>query len=535
MPTGIRLLVSSFALAVCLAWPALARGQSEEAAIIQARVGQLRNGAEVRIGAASIASTVVLPEFYERREFRPAWTDPANVDALIESVRGSLADGLNPEDYHLAALDALRAAPQGAERDADLDLLATDALIRLGYHLRFGKVDMLSIDPHWNFLQDYDAVLATSPATTIQDALDNRRVSERLEALRPTHPLYAGLRRALAAYREIQAAGGWKPIPSGRSIRPGEVDPRVPELRERLAVEGDSTDSAEQSAVYDETLIAAVRRFQERHGLNPDGIVGRRTVRALNVPVEHRIDQLRLSLERGRLLLRDLPERYVMVNVPAFRITYTDESGQRFVAKVVVGKTVAKTPIFRAEMTHVVLNPTWVIPPVVLREEIFPALRKDPDYLSKKGLRRVGGQIVQDPGPNNALGRIKLMLPNPHMVYLHDTPRQDLFESEERTFSHGCIRVQNVFELAALALDEPQLWSKEKLLAAADTGRTQTILLRRKVPVLFTYWTAAVDPDERVVFFEDVYERDAAELAALDAPFAFPRWVVTRAAERTRR
>ena len=137
-----------------MAWPAFAAGQDEVASIIQARVGQLRNGTEVKIGAASLASTVVLPDFYEHREFQPAWTDPVNVDALIESVRGSLADGLNPEDYHLAALDALRTAPQADEHDADLDLLATDALIRLAYHLRFGKVDMLSIDPHWNFRQD---------------------------------------------------------------------------------------------------------------------------------------------------------------------------------------------------------------------------------------------------------------------------------------------------------------------------------------------------------------------------------------------
>jgi murein L,D-transpeptidase YcbB/YkuD len=515
-----------------IAVPPAALAQTDAVAVIQARVGQLRNGVEVRIGQQSIASSVVLPEFYEQRDYRPAWGDPHNREALLAAVRASGGDGLDPEDYHLSALGQLRAGARGGERDADLDLLATDALIRLAYHLRFGKVDAASIDPHWNFRRDYDAVRVAAPAAAIQRALDMGHVAAQLDALRPHHPFYDGLRTALDTYRQIQAAGGWSSLPGGRSLKPGAADPRVPALRERLRVEGDLAAAGGEGDEYDEDMVAALQAFQDRHGLKPDGILGVRTLRALNVPVTQRIDEIRLSLDRSRQLLHDLPERMVVVNVPAFRVYYADASGRRFAANVVVGKPYAQTPIFRAEITHVVLNPTWVVPPGILERDILPGLRKDPDYLRKKGLKRVGGQVVQDPGPNNALGRIKLMFPNPHLVYLHDTPQKDLFEADGRTFSSGCIRVQNVFDLAALVIDDPERWSRDKLLEAVDTGDTRTVVLKHKVPVLVTYWTSAVAPDGRVHFYEDVYERDPASLAALDAPFSFPRAAVRAAGGR---
>jgi murein L,D-transpeptidase YcbB/YkuD len=219
--------------------------------------------------------------------------------------------------------------------------------------------------------------------------------------------------------------------------------------------------------------------------------------------------------------MHDLPERFVVVNVPAFRLYYVREGSVQFATNVVVGNIMAKTPIFRADMTYIVLNPTWTVPPTVLEHDILPGLESDPKYLERKGLEKVGGQYVQAPGPNNALGRIKLMFPNPHFVYLHDTPQKSLFERESRTFSHGCVRVQNVFDLAELVLDDPQHWSKAKLLKAIETGKTQTITLEHRVPVLVAYWTAGVSPDGRAFFYDDVYGRDPAELQALNGTFHF--------------
>jgi len=511
--------------AASLAVASLCCGAAEPesaSASIEARVGQVRNGERARAAGQALASAVVLPDFYEQREFQPAWTEQENVDALLRAVRDSALDGLNPHDYHQQALEQLAAAPGSPQRDADLDLLATDATLRLAYHLHYGKVDMRRIDANWNLRRDFDALITVVSARAIEQALAQRRIGQALALMRPSQPMYEDLRSALARYRAIDRSGGWRPLPPGRSIHPGASDLRLPALRERLVAETDLAQMPHDSDhVYDAQTEAAVRRFQERHGLKPDGIVGGRTLRTLNLSVRVKIDRLRLSLERARLLLRNLPERYVLVNVPAYRLYYTDGVA-RFATNVVVGKMVAKTPIFRAEISHLVINPTWTVPPGIMQRDILPGLAKDPAYLEKKGLERVGRQIVQKPGPNNALGRIKIMFPNPHLVYLHDTPLKGLFEAETRTFSSGCIRVQDVFDLAALLLADPQRWSKAQLLEAAGTGRTQTVNLRTPVPILLAYWTAAVRGD-RTYFYEDIYGRDAAELKALDQPFSFPR------------
>jgi murein L,D-transpeptidase YcbB/YkuD len=520
----------AFLLLTCFL-PAAARAQSDVAAIIEARAGQLLDGGEVKIAGESVASSVVVPALYERRGFTPTWTDPENVSALLFAIRDSVTDGLTPEDYHLSALEALHAATPGAERDADFDMLATDALLRLGYHLKFGKVDVARIDPNWNFRPDYEAIVFLDPVRTLQQTLDQRRLPDALASLRPSHPLYEDLRKTLATYRRIKLDGGWKPIPAGKTIRPGDSDPRVPALRARLLAESDlESEAGDSGQVYDAVLEAAVKRFQERHALLLDGLVGGKTLRILNVPVDKRIDQLRLSLERSRLIMHDLPERFVVVNVPAFRLYYVEVGHVRFATNVVVGKLMARTPIFRAEMTYGVINPTWTVPPGITKKEIIPGLQRDPDYLQRKGLQRVGGQIVQAPGPNNALGRIKLMFPNSHFVYLHDTPKKSLFEKDARTFSSGCVRVQNVFDLAELLIADPLRWSKAKLLEAADKGRTQSIVLEQPVPVLLAYWTAGVSPEGRGFFYDDIYSRDRAELKALDGAFRFSAKAVATAA-----
>jgi murein L,D-transpeptidase YcbB/YkuD len=499
-----------------------AEPESEPAAILQLRVDQIRDGTAVTIGGETIASTVVLPEFYERRGFRPAWTDGAARADLLAALRESAADGLDPRDYHVDAIAALIRGTPGAQSDADLDLLATDAVIRLAYHLRFGKVDLATVEPDWAFTPEAETEFQEPPEAALEHAVEERRVPAALDALRPTHWIYPALKKALEQYRALAAAGGWQSLPDGPAPKPGAADPRLAALERRLAVEGDLESPPRASvAAYDSVLIRAMKRFQERHGLNPDGVIGKTTLRALNVPVQTRIDQLRISLERSRLLLHDLPQRFVLVNIPAFRVLYVDGDRARLVSRVVVGKPFTQTPIFRADMTYLVLNPSWTIPPGIMKRDVIPGMKKDPGYLEKKGYVKVGNQIVQPPGPDNALGRIKLMFPNPHHVYLHDTPHLDKFAFDERTFSNGCIRVENVVDLAALALDDPK-WTKEKLEQEIATGKTRNLTLARKLPVLLTYWTAVIDPGTaRPRFFDDAYGRDPEFLAALDQPFRF--------------
>jgi murein L,D-transpeptidase YcbB/YkuD len=496
--------------------------------IIQLAVDALRGGAPVKIGDASIASVIVLPEFYERRTFRPAWTNPQAADDLLRAIRGSEEDGLDPKDYHLAAIERLRGTTgAAADSEADLDLLLTDAAIRLAYHLRFGKVDPEALDPNWNLARDLAGV---DPASTLQDALDKGRVYETLEALKPRYRLYTTLKQSLADHRRIAAEGGWPFIQPGPKLQTGVVDPRVPLLRRRLAVTGDlpGAAAAEASPQYDAALAAAVKAFQERHGLPPDGAVGPATLESMNVPVARRIEQIRATLERCRWVMHDVPERFVLVNVAGFTVTFIDKGGPTWESRVVVGTTSTKTPIFWADMTYVVLNPTWTVPPGIMKKEVIPAMRRDPRYLERKGYEMVNGQVVQPAGPNNALGRIKLMFPNPHSVYLHDTPRKAYFNETSRTFSHGCVRVDKPFELAALVLDDPA-WTTQALLEAAETQKTRTLPLKKPVPVLILYWTASVGRDGRTYFLPDVYGRDVAIIRALQQGFTFrKRPVVAR-------
>lgn len=493
---------------------------------IAAAVVSIERGATVVIDGQALVSTVVLPDFYRRRGFALAWTDVAVADELVRAIRDSADDGLEPGDYHLTPIERLRAtAPSTPESRARLDLLLTDAAVLLAYHLRFGKVGPVPLDAEWKGDAARDG---RDLASILQRALDDGRVYRTLDDLKPQYPFYARLKRALAEYRRIAAAGGWVDIPAGRRLMLGVTDARVPLLRRRLGITGDLPEESatDPSLRYDVTVEAGVKAFQERHGLEPDGAVGPAMLRALDVPVAIRIDQIRATLERCRWVMQDRPKRFVLVNVAGFTVTVVDQDVPIWDSRVVVGDPYTQTPSFRADMRSIVLNPTWTVPPGMMRDEIGPAMRRDPSYLQRKGYRMVNGQVVQPAGPRNPLGRIKLVLPNPEHVYLHDTPSKSSFTRGSRMFSHGCVRVEKPFELAALVLDDPA-WTTQALLDAAETGKTQTIVVRRPLPVLVLYWTAAVDADGRVRFLPDVYERDPAVIRGLAEPVAVRRSTIS--------
>jgi murein L,D-transpeptidase YcbB/YkuD len=389
---------------------------------------------------------------------------------------------------------------------------------------------------------------ATAPGdggAVLEALLAARDPARAVEALAPAHYAYRGLVRALAAHREVHAAGGFPPLGDGPPLRRDDVDPRVPALRRRLALSGDLPAGADLSSpAFDAAVEEAVRRFQHRHGLNEDGVVGATTQEELGVPVETRIDQIRVNLERARWIVHDLPAFFVAVNVAGQRLYVVRDGAVVWETRVVVGKEATRTPIFSAPMRYVVLNPTWSVPRSI-GPEVLADVRRDPSYLEQQGFRVLdaAGREVdpaavdfergdgadfpylfrQQPGPDNALGRIKLMFPNPYSVYLHDTPARSLFARERRTFSHGCIRVEDPLRLAELVLDDPERWSRGALEAAIATGATRTAVLARPLPVLVLYWTAATDLHGELHFYRDVYGRDEAVLLALAEPPGAPR------------
>lgn len=513
-------------LAICVVMAGCrpARGPTVSAPVVDpagqeiaTSVAAVERGEPVVVDGVILASTVVLPDFYRRRDFTPAWSDDDAADDLLRAIRDSAGDGLEPADYHLTAIETLRAAsPSTPETRARLDLLMTDAAVLLGYHMRFGKAGPVTIDAAWTADTSPDA---EGLAVILLRGLDDEQVYETFDALKPRYPLYTRLKTALADHRRIAAAGGWPDVPGGRRLAPGVNDARVVLLRRRLGVTGDLSEDAatDPSTHYDAAVAAGVKTFQERHGIAEDGAVGEATLRALNVPVGVRIDQIRATLERCRWVMQDLGERFVLVNVAGYRLAVIDREIPVWETRVIVGDRYMQTPSFRADMQTIVLNPTWTIPPGIMKKEIGPAMARDPEYLQRKGYRMVNGQVVQPAGPRNALGRIKLLMPNRHHIYLHDTPSKAAFNRTTRTFSHGCVRVENPFELAALALDDPK-WTQESLLGAAGNGKTRSIALAKPLPVLILYWTAAADADGRVRFLPDVYGRDPEVVAALAKP-----------------
>lgn len=494
-----------------------------------------------------IAWPGLLPRFYAQRGFRPAWDRAEIVDQLLAAIRASHEDGLTPEDYYLTPLTALvqelRREPVGDEAQAELDVLCTEALLRLSYHLAFGKVDASAFDAQWNYgrvLPPEDKLVAI-----VEGMVEATDLRARVEGLKPTHYLYVTLKQELSRYRDIAARGGWRSLPGGPPLKEGMTDARVAPLRTRLALTGEVAAATDQPDVFDPALTAAVHAYQTRLGLPVTGVVDAAMMAELNVPVATRIDQMRVNLDRGRALLQDLPDAFVVVNVAAFDAFVVRAGKVVWRARVQVGKPLRRTPIFRAELSYLVLNPTWTVPPSILAQDILPEAHKSAKAITRRHLKvydRNGRELNpsqiawskfrngttpytlrQDAGPRNALGRVKLMFPNRYSVYMHDTPAQELFEAGERNFSSGCVRVERALELAQLLLDDPVKWGEAKIGQVVASQRTTHVSLPTKLPILLSYWTAWADDQHRVHFRRDAYGRDAQWLKQLSGGFVLPK------------
>lgn len=445
--------------------------------LLRARFPASGAAPQLQIGDETFKGSPDLACFYERRGYAPAWQQgPA--DELLAALDHAADEGLRPEEYRAGPLRQLAdRATTPAER-AELDLLLTDAFLRYARDVQSGRVDPRSL------YRDCAAKPAESDLPALlESGLASGSLRQVLDELPPPHEGYRRLREALARYRQV---GEWVPA---------EL------LEERLA----------QAAAADGVpvdLEQAARGFQERHGLEPDGVVGPRTLGALNVPVSEHVRQIELNLERWRWLPRDLGRRHVLVNIAGFWLHAVEDGRTEVESKVIVGKPYTRTPMFSGAMTRVVLNPYWYVPNSIATKEIAPKLRRDPGYLARNHYEHIPGRsglaLRQRPGPDNALGRIKFLFPNRFNVYLHDTPSRSLFRRTERTFSHGCIRVEKPLELAEWVLRE----DAADIQARIDTGRNREIALAEPIPVHIGYWTAWVDDAGVLHMRRDVYERD---------------------------
>jgi murein L,D-transpeptidase YcbB/YkuD len=499
-----------------------------------------------------------LARLYEA-SWAPLWVDEAGrptqaaLDA-IAAIRTAPEDGLDSLDYSGARLDSVAAALTSAPSRTPVEVGRFDLGLSLAFLRYVGDLHAGRVDPAKAGFKLSSAVDRHDVPMLIRSALSDGSLPQLVLTQRPTLVIYSRLKEALAQYRAI-ADSATDSVPQvSASIKPGDTTwSGVPALERRLRLLGDIPDSARRPSpvasdsspvahspsLYDSVLVEAVKRFQDRHGLEPDGVIGKGTVAALNVPVSRRVEQIVLSLERLRWIPDLEGERFIVVNIPTFHLWAWDSLNAEGVPSidmnVIVGKNTlnTQTPVFVEQMRYVIFRPYWNVPPGILRSETLPAIRKDPEnYLARNDMEIVQGQgddarpvapspeniallakgqlrVRQRPGPRNSLGLVKFMFPNDENVYLHSTPAQELFNRNKRDFSHGCVRVERPVDLGVWVLSEVAGWDRDKIVNAMKEGKPTRVNLPRPLPVILFYTTAIAGLDGRPQFFEDVYGHDA--------------------------
>jgi L,D-transpeptidase YcbB len=495
----------------------------------------------------------MVARFYQLVGYRTVWNSPDGLlpegEILLQTIKNASAEGLSFDDYlipdhetalvdtHHGAGDFLSTA---VAPYVQMDVILTQRILRYARHLSQGRILPEKIYQTW--LAQRRPMTRDLPAELAQ-ALENDRLPSYIESLHPQSGAYQGLRKALRQYEDIRRSGGWPPIASGPTLAKGDEGPRIAMLNRRLNITGDGFNGEPiGSDVFDDSVVLAVKHFQHRHGLREDGVVGKETLAELNIPVEKRLNQLMLNMERWRWFPDSFGDRYLMVNIPAFALTIVDKAKCIDRIRVIVGKQDRQTPIMSDRMTYIEFNPYWNIPQKIASKDILPKVIDDPSYLTRQGIRVFDSwegqaqaldpasiawdrlsdrnfpyRLRQDPSHVNALGQMKFMFPNRHSIYIHDTPGKSLFDRQARIFSSGCVRIEEPMTLAHYLLSE-QGWNQRRLQAITAHEQRKSVVLTNPIAVHLVYFTAWVDEDEMVNFRKDIYGRDARMLQALHHP-----------------
>jgi L,D-transpeptidase YcbB len=514
----------------------------------------LINGLDTEFVALPPVALRELAGLYQRRAHLPLWIDATGRPGLDASdaltmLRAAADDGLEPADYAVGQLDRLtsklRTAPPSIADLASFDVALSASMLRYLHHLHAGRIDPRTIGLRLTAPADQHDF-----AALVQSAVAEHRVAEAVADLMPPLAQYRALRTTLTKYRSIarEVDSAAMALPAfARVVRPGEAYPGIDALLRRLMALGDLPAGTEPSTatVYRGALVDGVKRFQRRHGLAPDGIIGRSTHAALRIPIASRVRQIELALERLRWLPHLGEQRLLAIDIPMFRLwvwdTIPHDGEPLFGMDVIVGRALrTQTPVFVEELQELIFRPYWNVPSSIVRYEILPRLDRDPEYLRREQMEIVLGpgddarvvaatpenlvrlrqgtlRLRQRPGPHNALGLVKFVFPNPENVYVHGTPAQSLFSRSRRDFSHGCVRAENPIALAEWALKDQPDWSRDRIVSAMNGTQSIHVRLPRPIQVVLFYTTAAVMPDDGTIHFaEDIYLQDA----LLDRAFA---------------
>ncbi|WP_290544446.1 L,D-transpeptidase family protein [Aestuariivirga sp.] len=461
------------------------------------------------------------------------WVGTGRMTPFLQRLADAGDDGLNPADYPIDALIQLRDTidPNDADSAALAELFFTAFFVNYATDLKIGRLTPTKVDPkNYRNRKTVDVLAIMTGFSKQNDPGDF------LDAFEPHNPHYQALKKILALYRAMSESVDWDAIPMGADIKPGDSDPRIPDIREKLMLTGDHPGGgAGQGDLYDSSTVLAVRSFQLRNGLEPRGIIGKQTILALNVPPANRARQVMLNMERWRWMPEDLGAHHYMVNLAAFELSEIQNEDIVDRMDVVVGAVATQTPEFSDELEYVEINPTWTVPYSIATGEMLPKLRRNPSAYAGDFEVFMNGKLAswgginwnaygkgnfpftfrQKPGPRNALGKVKFMLPNPYNIYLHDTPAKDKFLAITRAFSHGCIRLSRPIDLANRLVGGFAGWPKPKIDQAFASGKTTRVPLPQHIPVHLIYATAFEGDGGSIEFRPDIYGRDRKLDAAL--------------------
>jgi murein L,D-transpeptidase YcbB/YkuD len=478
------------------------------------------------------SAQALLSDFYTRQQFAQAWSSPARLEALLPQLEQLADDGLNPADYQLERLRGFVQPAAEAINDDCRDIFISHVYLQALQHLQRGRLQQAKVEPFWQAAAAPDELVSVSENVSRLAVIGLSDLPQIFSQVRPALPQYQALRSAYAQLRQ-QPLPVWQTVASGPLLRPDMSDARVPALTQRLFDEGYlSSISRDNSQLFGPEQVEALKRFQQSHALQADGVMGAGTLAALNVSPQARREQLRVNLERFRWLGHNLQDTAVLINIAAAQLTVYQAGTPVWQTRTQVGRPDRPTPLLKSQISRVTLNPTWSVPPTIFREDKLPEIRRDQAFLSqhdlqifdREGTQLDAGQVDwnnpgyvqlrQRAGPKNPLGQVALRFANPFSVYLHDTPSQPLFNKAPRAFSSGCVRVEQ-----ALHLSEQLMTTAERERAATllASGNTHEFRLSSPMPLLMSYWTAEVDSAGQVQYVSDIYQHDAALLAALDS------------------
>jgi murein L,D-transpeptidase YcbB/YkuD len=454
-------------------------------------------------------------KFYSNRQYAFAWFDSLGIieqaGNLLNRVENIADEGLSQKVLYKEAFDTLVTEEQNKTNDkttapsvdVNTELMLTAQYFYYARHVWQGIPEQESKAMDW-FL----------PRKKIeQEALLDSLLRSPTDSFLADEPLYYQyylLKDQLKKYREIAAKGGWPAIKADKKkYQAGDTGVAISQIRQYLYITGDLAANDSSNTSFDSTLVTGVKSFQRRLGMNEDAVIGPAVLKEMNVPVSQRIEQIVVNMERCRWVPAKLNGEYIAINIPDYKLFVFNKDSVVWSMNVVVGQAVHKTVVFNGDLKYVVFSPYWNVPPGILKNEVLPGIRRDPNYLAKHRMEKVGNNYRQKPGANNSLGLVKFLFPNSYNIYLHDTPSKDLFGRDNRAFSHGCIRLAEPKKLAEYLLrDQPQ-WTSEKITQAMNAGKEQYITLKDPVPVFIAYFTAFVSSDGKLNFRQDVYNRDS--------------------------